>query len=400
MADDNEWVVESIAGYLGSPEWVVPVTDFMDHKCTVFDDEDENKLTYTEIHEQYKQLVEKLLEAYMQDMGISEELFVEACSSPFAKSKELQGVFQPVLATGDFQMFKTLMVQKNVELQLQALRVIQERNGALPECLTDGEDMMSEMEQEEMKILKEVLRRSKEEYEQEVAHRTMSEEDEAGSSSAGSSDRTAMDTPPWPCYRHRKPGEQSFGEEGGGGRGLWGSCAEEPRPILHFPSCSQSAVPGEQWGTQGVGATEGSSEGGGAQDEWQPGCRDLVGRGPEGGGNIEIIHRALGRAAGGAPAEGAISQAAERQAPGPKEGTAAQAAPSTPCSGPSHTGRYGNTSYISHPNTTDACSERFHFLFSVPRVSKALQYERGVCVRLLAFMSLKLLHVENVYRVV
>ena len=34
MADDSEWVVESIAGYLGSPEWIVPVTDFMEHKCT------------------------------------------------------------------------------------------------------------------------------------------------------------------------------------------------------------------------------------------------------------------------------------------------------------------------------------------------------------------------------
>lgn len=195
MADESEWVVESIAGYLGSPEWVVPVTDFMEHKCTVFDDEDENKLSYTEIHEQYKQLVEKLLDTYMQEVGISEQQFVEACSSPFAKSKALQAVFQPVLATDDFQMFKTLMVQKNVELQLQALRVIQERNGALPECLTDGEDMMSEMEQEEIKILKEVLRRSKEEYEQEVALRKVSEK-EAGSSSTSSSDWTAMDTPP------------------------------------------------------------------------------------------------------------------------------------------------------------------------------------------------------------
>lgn len=32
--DDSEWVVESIVGYLGSPEWVIPVTDFMENKCT------------------------------------------------------------------------------------------------------------------------------------------------------------------------------------------------------------------------------------------------------------------------------------------------------------------------------------------------------------------------------
>lgn len=32
--NDSEWVVESIVGYLGSPEWVIPVTDFMENKCT------------------------------------------------------------------------------------------------------------------------------------------------------------------------------------------------------------------------------------------------------------------------------------------------------------------------------------------------------------------------------
>ncbi|KAK3523229.1 hypothetical protein QTP86_022952, partial [Hemibagrus guttatus] len=184
MAEDSEWVVESIAGFLGSPEWLIPLTDFIENKCSVFDEEEENKLSYTEIHQQYKQLVEKLLENYMQEVGISEQQFVDACSSPFAKSKTLQALFQPVLATNDFQMFRSLMVQKNVELQLQALRVIKERNGALPECLTDGTDVMSELEQQEMQILQEVLKRSKEEYEEEIARRELFAQ-KAGSTSTG-----------------------------------------------------------------------------------------------------------------------------------------------------------------------------------------------------------------------
>uniref|UniRef100_A0A674F0C5 Cilia- and flagella-associated protein 36 n=1 Tax=Salmo trutta TaxID=8032 RepID=A0A674F0C5_SALTR len=192
MAEDSEWVVESIAGYLSSPEWVIPVTDFMENKCTVFDDEDENKLTYTDIHQQYKHLVEKLLETYMQEVGINEQQFLEACSSPFAKSKTLQAVFHPILATDDFQMFRALMVQKNMELQLQALRVIKERNGALPECLTDGADVMSELEQQELKILQEVLRMSKDEYDQEMALRLQSEE-EIGSTSRSCSDRPLLE---------------------------------------------------------------------------------------------------------------------------------------------------------------------------------------------------------------
>ncbi|KAG8000249.1 Inactive phospholipase D5, partial [Nibea albiflora] len=184
--DDSEWVVESIVGYLGSPEWVIPVTDFMENRCTVFDDEDENKLSYTEIHLQYKKLVEKLLDNYMQEVGINEQQFLDACTSPFAKSKTLQSVFQPVLATDDFQVFRSLMVQKNMELQLQALRVIKERNGALPECLTDGVDVMTELQQQEMKILQEVLKKSKEEYDEEMSRRLLLEEEVGSTSSSGS----------------------------------------------------------------------------------------------------------------------------------------------------------------------------------------------------------------------
>ncbi|KAM9365844.1 cilia- and flagella-associated protein 36 isoform 2-T2 [Pholidichthys leucotaenia] len=190
--DDSEWVVESIVGYLGSPEWVIPVTDFMENRCTVFDDEDENKLSYTEIHQQYKNLVEKLLENYMQEVGINEQQFLDACTSPFAKSKAVQSVFQPVLATDDFQMFRSLMVQKNMELQLQALRVIKERNGALPDCLTDGVDMMTELQQQEMKILEEVLKKSKEEFDEEMLQRRFFEE-EVCSISRGCSDKPVED---------------------------------------------------------------------------------------------------------------------------------------------------------------------------------------------------------------
>ncbi|MEQ2227718.1 hypothetical protein ILYODFUR_001121 [Ilyodon furcidens] len=186
--DDSEWIIESIVGYLGSPEWVIPVTDFMENKCTVFDDEDENKLSYTEIHQQYKKLAEKLLENYMQEVGINEQQFLDACTSPFAKSQSLQPMFQPVLATDDFQMFRSLMVQKNMELQLQALRVIKEKNGVLPECLTDGVDVMTELQQQEMKILEEVLKKSKEEYDEEMSRRLLTEK-KIGSTSSSSSDK-------------------------------------------------------------------------------------------------------------------------------------------------------------------------------------------------------------------
>ncbi|XP_051471999.1 cilia- and flagella-associated protein 36 isoform X1 [Apus apus] len=161
---DVEWVVDTIAGFLSGPAWSIPILEFMEQKCEVFDDEEESKLSYTEIYQEYQALVEKLLEDYLKEVGINEEKFQEAFSSPLAKTHTSQAILQTVLAAEDFRLFKTMMVQKNIEMQLQAIRIIKERNGVLPECLTEGTDVFSEVEQEEMKILREVLRKSKEEY--------------------------------------------------------------------------------------------------------------------------------------------------------------------------------------------------------------------------------------------
>ncbi|XP_074891477.1 cilia- and flagella-associated protein 36 isoform X1 [Buteo buteo] len=162
---DVEWVVDTIAGFLRGPAWSIPILEFMEQKCEVFDDEEESKLSYTEIYQEYQALVEKLLEDYLKEVGINEEKFQEAFSSPLAKTHTSQAILQTVLAAEDFRLFKKMMVQKNIEMQLQAIRIIKERNGVLPDCLTEGSDVFSEIEQEEMKILREVLRKSKEEYE-------------------------------------------------------------------------------------------------------------------------------------------------------------------------------------------------------------------------------------------
>lgn len=180
-----EWVVDSIAGFLRSPAWSSPILEFVEQKCEVFDDEEESKLSYTEIHQEYKALVEKLLDSYLKEVGINEEKFQEACMSPLAKTRTSQTILQPVLAAEDFRLFKEMMVQKNIEMQLQAIRIIQERNGVLPDCLTDGSDAYTEIEEEEMKILREVLRKSKEEYDLEQERKRAKESHDKLKSSAG-----------------------------------------------------------------------------------------------------------------------------------------------------------------------------------------------------------------------
>ncbi|KAG5195749.1 hypothetical protein JEQ12_012044 [Ovis aries] len=67
---------ELINEYIGRNR-SIPFLDIVEQKCEVFDDEEESKLTYTEIHQEYKELVEKLLETYLKEIGINEDQFQE-----------------------------------------------------------------------------------------------------------------------------------------------------------------------------------------------------------------------------------------------------------------------------------------------------------------------------------
>jgi len=44
------WQYEFLVQYLTSPMWKIPIYDFLDENCIVFDDEEENKFSYTDIH--------------------------------------------------------------------------------------------------------------------------------------------------------------------------------------------------------------------------------------------------------------------------------------------------------------------------------------------------------------
>ncbi|XP_070578176.1 cilia- and flagella-associated protein 36-like isoform X2 [Ptychodera flava] len=168
MAD---WVFDSVFGFLHSPMWTVPIVNFIEHKCLVFDPEEDNTKVYTEIHGEYKELVEFLLENFLEDVGITSDQFVSACKTKVGKqSDETYSAFEQVEAAQDYEIFKRMMIQKNIELELQALRLIQERNGVIPESMTPGEKSsvqysQAQIEDEEERILQEVLRKSKEEYE-------------------------------------------------------------------------------------------------------------------------------------------------------------------------------------------------------------------------------------------
>ncbi|XP_022110008.1 cilia- and flagella-associated protein 36-like isoform X2 [Acanthaster planci] len=180
---DNAWLVDGVVQYLRSPIWQMPVMGFIDQHCLVFDPEEENKLAYTDIHKKYQQLVEFMLESFVDDIGIKAEDFVKACQGHESQSNaSIMTLFEQVEAAQDFEVFKRMMIKHNIELELQALRVMQVRSGMVPDIMQPGKDTTvkytdATVDTEDERILNEILRKSKEEYD---ALKKQGNEKEAG----------------------------------------------------------------------------------------------------------------------------------------------------------------------------------------------------------------------------
>lgn len=46
---EDEWMFDAVSAFLASP-LQLPVLTFIEENCVVFDNEEENKLVYTDIH--------------------------------------------------------------------------------------------------------------------------------------------------------------------------------------------------------------------------------------------------------------------------------------------------------------------------------------------------------------
>jgi uncharacterized UPF0160 family protein len=123
--DDEEldWLHDYIIQFLKSPSFKIPLVTFIDENCVVFDDEEENKINYTEVHNKFKQLVEDLIDFHLKDIQVTEEAFVRACN--ISKSPSDKKVFDQILAVDNFVAFKKLMVNRNRELEQQVHQAIQ-----------------------------------------------------------------------------------------------------------------------------------------------------------------------------------------------------------------------------------------------------------------------------------
>eukprot|EP00762_Andalucia_godoyi_P007179 ANDGO_08064.mRNA.1 hypothetical protein NAEGRDRAFT_78620 len=166
---ESDWVLDSIVSFLRSPLWQTPIQNFVDENCTCFPAEqsiiggkmEAGQFAQTDIHTQFQELVENLLETYLSELGISNEDFITACAN--SSNPELSSlVLEYILAMDDFVTFKKLMEKRNMELEIEALKVLknvinrqhmEDRDAKLAAALEKGDEdevkrIMDEIERE------------------------------------------------------------------------------------------------------------------------------------------------------------------------------------------------------------------------------------------------------------
>ena len=142
--EDKLWLFDSVVGFLKGPEWAVPVWNFIDDNCIVFDSEEENKLAYHEIFNAFREMAESLIEMHLSDVGCTMEEFAELCST-YATTEVGREVTEQILAVDDFVSFKNMMVKRNVELELETMKQLQ----LLSDQVQDGAVCFDERTSEE-----------------------------------------------------------------------------------------------------------------------------------------------------------------------------------------------------------------------------------------------------------
>lgn len=125
----NEWLEDYVMQIMKSPSWSEPIEHFIEEKCSIFDlaGTEENKLEYTIVHNEFKEIVESLLVAHLLDVDITPDQFAGACEASILAAQsgaqadsKLDAIVSQIVSVGDFGVFKQMMTSRFLAQQ-QAL---------------------------------------------------------------------------------------------------------------------------------------------------------------------------------------------------------------------------------------------------------------------------------------
>ncbi|XP_030766503.1 cilia- and flagella-associated protein 36 [Sitophilus oryzae] len=184
--DDNSWVFDSLVCFLNGPIWNAPLQSFVEEKSIIFEPDVTHNDDYNMIFEEFKNLVDFMLGNFMDDIGITSEQFHAACHE--GKKYHLSfdnNIFEQIWAANDYDMFVRMMTQKNVELQLQALELIEKKYGITPQSFVPKNKDSEQIEEKNVKIIP-IIKENDSKLEKEVLNEVAKKfpEDEPNTSTA------------------------------------------------------------------------------------------------------------------------------------------------------------------------------------------------------------------------
>ncbi|WKY13854.1 hypothetical protein Q1695_004584 [Nippostrongylus brasiliensis] len=170
---DSKSVLAKFLDFIDTPIWALPIATFIEQRSVVFDRQQGNVALYEEIHKEFSDLVDTLVECFCADSNIPLNQLKEALRNAEAERLSIHQKtnLEPIAAAESFNVFVPMMMRKNVELQLQALQMIEFMCGLIPSVLQieEGETLKNKPrvvtpEETERYVLIAVMRQSREEF--------------------------------------------------------------------------------------------------------------------------------------------------------------------------------------------------------------------------------------------
>ena len=119
-----------IINYLISKTFRVPMKQFIDKHCDKFENKLESSHEQFQLHEQFKTLVENLLNAVLEDAQINETEFMEVAKIGLERETD-KAYFEQVISCDNFQWFKHCMIKRNLQLKEQSMKLMYANKGDL-----------------------------------------------------------------------------------------------------------------------------------------------------------------------------------------------------------------------------------------------------------------------------
>lgn len=122
----NVWIIESIIQLTRSRQWRRDIRNFTESNCLTFENKEENSHDHYKIYNDFIQLVEKKLETFIVEIGLTEQEFYMGVQLAY-QMKAYSNFVEQLLSLEDFELFKRMMIKTNKKLEYEARKYYGEK---------------------------------------------------------------------------------------------------------------------------------------------------------------------------------------------------------------------------------------------------------------------------------